>query len=89
MTKRKGYIPTTAFMMILAFGSTVANAGIIIGGRATTATTCETTTTDTVVSYLKKISTFATAGIIIGGRATTDAPATAPGPGDRRALRPG
>ena len=72
MTKRKGYIPTTAFMMILAFGSTIANAGIIIGGRAETAPTCETTTKDTVVNYLRKISTFATAGIIIGGRASTE-----------------
>jgi len=67
MTKRKGYIPTMTMMLLLAFGSTIANAGIVITGRsASTATTA--TTTETVVSFLSTIATFATTGIVITGR---------------------
>lgn len=74
MTKRKGYIPTMTMMLFLAFGSTIANAGIVITGRAAateTTATCTETKTETLVSYLSKIATFAKTGIVITGR--TDA----------------
>ncbi len=73
MTKRKGYIPTMTMMLLVAFGSTIANAGIVITGRAaaTEAPTCSETKTETLVSYLSKIATFAKTGIVITGRDET------------------
>ena len=59
-------------MLVLAFGSTIANAGIVIVGRAATETpNCSETKPETLVSYLSKVATFAKSGIVIIGRDET------------------
>ena len=71
MTKLRGYIPTMTMMLFLAFGSTIANAGIVITGRTAsteTTATCTETKTETVVSYLTALATFVKTGIVITGR---------------------
>ena len=72
MTKLRGYIPTMTMMLFLAFGSTIANAGIVITGRTASSTettaTCTETKTETVVSYLTALATFVKTGIVITGR---------------------
>jgi hypothetical protein len=56
-------------VVTLMFGTTAANAGIIIGGRTeaatTTSSTCEGTT---LTGVLSDLASFASTGIIIGGR---------------------
>ncbi|HQU91402.1 MAG TPA: hypothetical protein PLK77_03855 [Pyrinomonadaceae bacterium] len=64
MTKLRGYIPTMLMLVTLMFGTTAANAGIIVGGR----TSEETASTTTLSGVLIDIVTFATTGIIVGGR---------------------
>ncbi len=64
MTKLRGYIPTMLMLVTLMFGTTAANAGIIVGGR----TSEETPSTTTLSGVLIDIVTFATTGIIVGGR---------------------
>jgi hypothetical protein len=66
MRKLKGYIPTTALMLTLVFGSSVANAGIIITTRAEPTPTCEETKIDLGLgSLVKAAAQFALTGIII------------------------
>lgn len=73
MTKLRGYIPTMLMLVTLMFGTTAANAGIIVGGRTSAETKdtnpCEETKTDySFTGLLESLATFAKTGIIVGGR---------------------
>ncbi|MEQ1763116.1 MAG: hypothetical protein ABL984_08230 [Pyrinomonadaceae bacterium] len=65
MTKLRGYIPTMLMLVTLMFGTTAANAGIIVGGRAAADSDnpCEEKG-----DLLGDLLEYAKAGIIVGGR---------------------
>lgn len=68
MRKLRGFIPTTALLVTLAFGSTVANAGIVVGQIAETSDDpCKVeTTTSVLTDLITTISRFAITGIVVG-----------------------
>jgi hypothetical protein len=72
MTKLRGYIPTMLMLVTLMFGATAANAGIIVGGRASAdsdkTNPCEETKDDSLSGILTELVGFAKSGIIVGGR---------------------
>ena len=69
MKKMKGYIPTVALMLTIAFGTSAAQAGIIVGDRTGIGddNPCEEKTgTELVGDILGGIATFVSGGIIVG-----------------------
>src|SRR5690349_14522671 len=68
MTKLRGYIPTMLMLVTLMFGTTAANAGIIIGGKSATGGDTNPCEEPTSTDILSELVSFAKTGIIIGGK---------------------
>ena len=70
MKKMKGYIPTVALMVTMAFGTSAAHAGIIVGDRTGSLAEddpCkEQTTSEQIMGIFEGLASFATGGIIVG-----------------------
>jgi hypothetical protein len=69
MRKLKGFIPTTLFIAVLAFGTTFAHAGILINGSsvASTSSTEAVSTTDTKTLSIGILINGVKDGILING----------------------
>jgi hypothetical protein len=82
MRKMKGYIPTM-LLVVLVFGSTIANAGIIVNGRNSVDSQtsqkdpepCKDETQDLggiIVNGIAGAASFFTTGIIVNGIASSE-----------------
>lgn len=69
MTKLRGYIPTMLLLVTLMFGTTAANAGIIIADRQSSVSDDPCKEDDSIVTKLAySVATFVKTGIIIADR---------------------
>jgi hypothetical protein len=68
--KMKGFITAATMFAVLVFGTTFANAGIIVAGAVDSGEPCTDTSTDLggiIVAGLTAAATYATGGIIVAG----------------------